>query len=128
MDYAFEQLGDDRFQQLCQALISMEHPGVQCYPLGQADGGRDALALADGIVFQVKFTKHALVERDPHKWVMATIRDEVAKVKALIGKGARKYVLVTNVSGTAVPDVGSIDTVARCTVGPEVSTLRFLRG
>ena len=41
--YYYEALNDDSFQKLAQALIAVDHPNVQCLPLGQADGGRDAL-------------------------------------------------------------------------------------
>jgi hypothetical protein len=44
MDYPLEQLGPERFQQFCQALISLEFPKVQSFPVAQPDGGRDAAA------------------------------------------------------------------------------------
>jgi hypothetical protein len=44
MDYLYENLGDERFQELCQALLVKEMPHVQCFPIGQRDGGRDAIA------------------------------------------------------------------------------------
>lgn len=64
MDYLYENLGDERFQELCQALLVKELPHVQCFPIGQPDGGRDAIAyfaLNKGetafSVFQVKYMK-----------------------------------------------------------------------
>jgi hypothetical protein len=30
MSYQFETLGDERFQQLCQAVLVSDHPNVQC--------------------------------------------------------------------------------------------------
>ena len=38
MTYHYESLGDERFQQLAQALIAIEFPNVQCLPVGQPDG------------------------------------------------------------------------------------------
>ena len=43
MDYQLENLGDERFQQLCQALLVREFPDVQCFPVGMPDGGRDSI-------------------------------------------------------------------------------------
>jgi hypothetical protein len=42
MSYHFEELGDERFQQLCQAILTCAFPNVQCLPVSQPDGGRDA--------------------------------------------------------------------------------------
>jgi hypothetical protein len=75
MSYPLESLGSDRFQRLCQALLVREYPDVKCFPIGQADGGRDAVApSADAagafVVFQVKFTSAALAITDPHKWAL----------------------------------------------------------
>lgn len=43
MDYLYENLGDERFQEFCSSLISKEFPNIQVYPVGQPDGGRDSL-------------------------------------------------------------------------------------
>jgi len=43
VDSQFENLGPERFQQLCQALLVKEYPNVQCFPVAQPDGGRDAI-------------------------------------------------------------------------------------
>ena len=40
---------------------------------------------------------------------METLKKELPKVRAQIRKGAQRFVLITNVSGTAHFDVGSID-------------------
>ena len=45
MDYPLENLGPDRFQQLCQSLLLSEHTDVQCFPISQPDGGRDAVRI-----------------------------------------------------------------------------------
>lgn len=115
MDYPLENLGPERFQQVCQALLVRELPDIQCFPVGQPDGGRDAVAsymLQRKVkfgVYQVKYARRPLSESDPHKWLIAIAEDEAPKIAALIPKGASRYVLITNISGTAHPDVGSID-------------------
>ena len=115
MDYPLENLGPERFQQLCQALLTQEQPDVQCFPIAQPDGGRDATAhfvtnTSKGfVVFQVKFSRNPHSEIDPHKWLLEIIENEAPKVAHLIPKGASKYYLITNVSGTAHLDSGSID-------------------
>jgi len=114
MDYPLENLGPERFQQLCQALLAKEYPRVQCFPVAQPDGGRDAVSYfsdsADKfMVFQVKYARKPLADTEPHKWLAAIIDDEAPKVNGLIPRGAVRYVLVTNVPGTAHLDQGSID-------------------
>lgn len=117
MDYPIENLDPERFQQLCQALLAKEYKPLQCFPVAQPDGGRDATStsfLIDGrndsfMVFQVKYLRKPQAEPDPHKWLLAIIKDEAPKVKELIPKGAVGYVLLTNISGTAHPESGSID-------------------
>jgi hypothetical protein len=115
VDYPLENLGPERFQLLCQALLAREHRGVQCFPVAQPDGGRDALyypSTTDSdkfVVFQVKFARRPLTEADPRKWLIAIVEGELPKVKTLILRGAMQYVVMTNVPGTAHPDAGSID-------------------
>jgi hypothetical protein len=56
--YLYERLTEKRFQQLCSALLVREFPGVTCFPVGQKDGGRDAVRKAPGqkmIIYQVKW-------------------------------------------------------------------------
>lgn len=116
MDYALENLGDERFQEICQALLAKEFPEVQCFPVGQPDGGRDAIAwFRNGgkergfAVFQIKYTRKPLVEKDPHKWLTSILEKEGPKIRELVPKGARSYYLITNIPGTAHLDTGSID-------------------
>lgn len=120
MDYLFENLGEDRFQELCQALLIKEFPNVQCFPIRQPDGGRDAVAYTrDHLrpdrrdnpfhVFQVKYVRRPLAQSDPHKWLLDTLEKEAPKLKTLIPKGAKAYYLLTNIPGTSHLDVGSID-------------------
>jgi hypothetical protein len=115
MDYPLENLDPERFQQLCQSLLVKEFPRVQCYPVAQPDGGRDASSLlwgGDGrkfIGFQVKYARKPQAETDPHKWLMGILEDEAPKVRELIPRGAMGYVLLTNIPGTAHLDKGAID-------------------
>ena len=63
MDYPLENLGPERFQQFCQALLVKEYPRVQCFPVAQPDGGRDAVS--HYVVLQrleTAFGKFTLVE------------------------------------------------------------------
>lgn len=120
MDYQFENLDPDQFQQMCQALLTKEYPHVQCFPIRQPDGGRDAVVYyhrrqttKEFIVFQVKFVLKPLSMTDPHQWLTEIISGEAPKVKQLIPKGAEAYYLLTNVPGTAHLDSGSIDKVRK---------------
>ncbi|GMV30497.1 MAG: hypothetical protein AMXMBFR59_26220 [Rhodanobacteraceae bacterium] len=113
-DYHLENLGPERFQLLCNALIAKEHPNTQCFPVGQPDGGRDAvsyLSFGGSVVYQVKYSRMPLAEHDPRAWLRSVIADEVPKVAKLLAGGVTKYILITNVPGTAHPGGGSIDTV-----------------
>lgn len=115
MNYPLENLGPHRFQQLCQALLSKSFPDAQCFPISQPDGGRDATLTSktqhgkEFIIFQVKFTSHALRERQPHKSIVQALRHELPKLKGQIQNEATKFILMTNVPGTAPPKRGSID-------------------
>jgi hypothetical protein len=115
MDYLFENLGDERFQEFCSSLISKEFPNSQSFPVGQPDGGRDSLVYIlntpkkEFIVFQVKYVRNANTKIDLHKWLTEIVIQEAPKVQKLIPKGAKQFVLLTNVKGTSHLDVGSID-------------------
>ena len=118
MDYPYENLGPETFQLFCQALLAKEHPGMQCFPVAQPDGGRDATQMypqlagaKDFAMFQVKFVRQPLAEKDPHNWIKEIVADEAPKVKKQMRSGARMFVLMTNVPGTAHPETGSIDIV-----------------
>ena len=119
MDYSLENLGPERFEEICHALLSRAFPSTQCFPVGQRDGGRDAVSYSapqasrEIVVYQVKFVRHPLAEKEPHKWLKRTVEAEAPKVHALVPKGATKYYLLTNVPGTAHPESGSIDAVQR---------------
>ncbi len=115
MDYPFESLNPEKFQEFAQALLVREFPDLQCFPVAQPDGGRDILTYKPGfptqnfLVYQVKYVRRPLAEKDTHKWLLEIIKGEAPKVKGLIEKGAKQFFLITNVPGTAHPDVGSID-------------------
>jgi len=120
MDYPFENLDPETFQQFCQALLAKEFSNVQCFPVAQPDGGRDALSYFSEdeersfIMYQVKFVRQPQAETDPHKWLIKTLKGEngeAAKLKKQIPKGAKQYILLTNIKGTAHPDSGSIDQI-----------------
>src|SRR5215217_7428429 len=119
MDYLLEQLGDERFQELCQALLAKSNPEVECLPVSQPDGGRDAISYRlrhrlqgrPFVVFQVKFVRKPHSIKDPHKWIIDVVKSEAPIIANLIPKGASAFYLLTNVPGTAHPDVGSIDLV-----------------
>jgi hypothetical protein len=89
MDYNLEALGDERFQKLCQALLTTSFPNVQCLPVGQPDGGRDAFARQPGgfIVFQVKYSRNP-ANKDERIAISDLIKSEKPKVDELIKRGA----------------------------------------
>ena len=112
MDYPLENLGPDRFQALCQSLLAKLLPDIQCFPLYQSDGGRDALLPSDKdvgehVVFQVKFVQDPTQVRK----LLRALRQEIPKIKELVKAGAEKYYLLTNVRGTGKLGSGSIDTM-----------------
>lgn len=113
--YLLEQLGPDKFQELAQALILTEHKGVQCFPVGQADGGRDALSFSHrspnepGILFQVKYIRDPQ-RPDARSRVVGAIENERHKIETLLQNGSfDRYVIVTNVQGSATLQTGTID-------------------
>lgn len=116
MDYNYESLLDQRFQKLCQALLLKEYKHVQCFPVGMADGGRDATSNVNGkleTVFQVKFTHKPGSIRNVAKWITDTLDDELEKIERLKELGATRYILITNAFPTAKLDSGTIDKVSK---------------
>ena len=116
MDYNYEALEDKRFQKLCQALIVAQFPAVQCLPVGEADGGRDAFLVRghpgnkDIHVFQVKFSRNPDDSRARNA-ISNLVKSEQENVKRLIADGVSSYYFITNVKGTASSKRGSIDKV-----------------
>ena len=117
MDYLYENLGDERFQEFCQSLLQNEFPNTQSFPVGQPDGGRDSVTYfmestkKEFAVFQVKYVRNPYQIKDVHKWLTETIKGEVEKIEKLIPQGATSYYLMTNVKGTAHMGAGAIDLV-----------------
>jgi hypothetical protein len=114
MPYRYDDMGDERFQHMCQALLAHVMPDVQCFPVSQPDGGRDAvnragLKLKDRVVFQVKWTGQPSAVRDPVKWLTSAINGEREKIKRLVSEGLRQYILMTNIRATAAPHRGTHD-------------------
>lgn len=116
MDYHYEALDEKKFQKLCQALIVAQYPNAQCLPVGQPDGGRDAIVghidsdQSGFTVFQVKFSNYP-GQKEERDAINAVIKSEKSKVENLIQRGATEYVFVTNVRGSSHLDCGSIDQV-----------------
>jgi hypothetical protein len=109
--YLYERLGDKRFQELCNALLVNEYPAgqMQSFPVGQADGGRDAVRKTDGrvVIYQVKWSKKAI--KSPVGWLDGAIKGESAKIKKLVENGANEYVLMTSLPGTSTSGRGTMD-------------------
>ena len=115
--YPYERLNPESFQELSQSLLLKAYPGLQCFPVGQPDGGRDGIVRSFRtagetpafILFQVKFVRRELNPSEARKWLLKTLRHELPKVQRLVSEGAQEFVLVTNVRGTAHHKHGSID-------------------
>ncbi|MHA3700760.1 NACHT domain-containing protein [Jatrophihabitans sp. YIM 134969] len=107
--YLYERLSEKRFQQLCGALLAVSFPDVSCFPVGHSDGGRDARrkSASDSMIYQVKWTSKRV--QSPSGWLSKAIDDEHDNIERLVADGATKYVLMTNVAGTAQRRSGSID-------------------
>lgn len=104
--YLYSRLSEGAFQQLCGALIRRKYDPVQCFPVGMADGGIDAMSHGS-IIYQVKWSSK--VQQNPHTWLKATIEGERKKISALVEKGATRYILMTSVAGTTTSeDTGSM--------------------
>lgn len=117
--FHYEQTDPERFQQLCQSLIVAEFPNVTCYPVGQRDGGRDALQFItpsarqrEARLFQVKFVREPAKIKNVHDWLAKIIEEEAPKVDKLLSKRQEvsEYILVTNVPGTSYLGAGTMDT------------------
>lgn len=115
MKYIYENLGPDLFQEFVQSLLIETNPDIACYPVGQADGGRDAtLALGSKSqfnVYQVKYSRDPSKIKDVVSWLEKAIKKEMGSVQKLFKRGAKKYYLVTNVPGTSKLDSGTMDKV-----------------
>lgn len=114
--YLLEELGDERFQQLAQALLLSAFPTAQILPVGMPDGGRDAFIRPstrnpkEHVVFQVKYSKSP-TDKSERDVIEQLVRSDVSRIKELVAAGATQYYLITNVRGTSHPASGSIDRV-----------------
>lgn len=108
--YLYERLTDKRFQELCGALLAHLFPNLTCYPVGQADGGRDAVhknPTTGDAIYQVKWTSKPL--RDPVAWLDSAINQEAENIKQLVKDGAAQYYLLTSIAGTSARNRGTMD-------------------
>lgn len=119
MDYPYEQLDPETFQQFCQALLVLEQPNLRSFPVAQPDGGRDAIARPTPNsgnrfrMYQVKFVRDITTLDDPKEWLSEIIKKEVPKIDRQIPMGAEEFILITNVKGTAHLGAGTIDRIAK---------------
>ncbi|WP_308468517.1 NACHT domain-containing protein [Rathayibacter soli] len=118
MAYRYQDLDDQRFQKLCQSLLVIVFPNVQCLPVRQSDGGRDAVVRQPGkpserVIYQVKWTADHRAHPDPVKWLEDTIAGEHKNIQRLVKEGAQQYVLMTNMPSTAHPKGGRLDRLDR---------------
>ncbi|WP_225732675.1 NACHT domain-containing NTPase [Nocardia sp. JCM 34519] len=112
MQYSYEHLNPDRFQELCQAILVREYRHVQCFPIGQRDGGRDALVVLESgerVVFQIKFKRERLKNDDPYTHIKKCIDSEKSNIARLASEGFERYVLMTNLGGSSARSVGAMD-------------------
>jgi hypothetical protein len=106
MNYLLKTLGDEPFQQLCQAILLCSYPEVQCLPVGQRDGGWDAYQRRTKrrdkfIVFQASVRDPST--REARDFVQEVIKSEKTKVDRSIARGATAYYLLTNVPRLWIP-------------------------
>lgn len=96
--YLYWRLSEKQFQQLCGTLLRAKFDPVQCFPVGMADEGIDAISHGS-IVYQVKWTsKH---QQNPATWLEAALEAEFDKIRKLVNEGrATRYILMTSVAAT----------------------------
>lgn len=109
MGYLYENSNPERFQHFCQSLISLSLPALQCFPIGQPDGGRDGWDPDTKTVLQVKFKRDADIESA--EWMINALEKELPKIHRLADRGAERYIMATNAHGTAHLENGRIDKV-----------------
>lgn len=109
--YLYGRLGSDKFQQLVQALLVFKFDGIQCLPVGQADGGRDAMqrTATGALIYQVKWSEKRV--SNPVTWLSAAVKDEGDNIRRLVAEGAKRYIIVTNLKGSSAATNGEIDKV-----------------
>jgi hypothetical protein len=65
------------------------------------------------IVYQVKYSRNPTTVDNVSDWLTEKTAGEEEKIERLKDRGVKEYFLITNVSGTAHLDVGSIDKTVR---------------
>ncbi|MEU7474376.1 hypothetical protein AB0A63_00215 [Lentzea sp. NPDC042327] len=103
-------MGEKAFQQMCSALLASDFPGVTCMPVGQSDGGRDAVRRNESggsVIYQVKWTAKPV--QNAVNWLRGALDGEADNIRRLVREGATEYVLITSVAGTSVPGRGTMD-------------------
>ena len=111
MGYLYENSNAERFQHLCQSLLSSDYQALQCFPVGQPDGGRDGWDSESRTVLQVKFKRTD--DEENAEWIIESLEKELPKIQKLASRGAEKYIIATNARGTAHQDAGRIDKVQK---------------
>lgn len=114
--YPYEDLGPERFQELCQVLILQRFPRAQCMPIGMADGGRDAVVSRRGkdvTVFQVKFRRKTPLAKTNYQdyldWLQEAVERELPTILRLASTGVKHYVLISNVPCSSHSGIGTRD-------------------
>lgn len=115
--YAYENLSPQQFQEVCQALLAKAFQDMQCFPVDESDGGRDALVYVTHhgrgrrvLVFQVKFIEPLRMRSEVAR-LLQSLKREVPKIARLVERGADRYVLLTNATGSGRLDHGAIDKI-----------------
>ncbi len=121
MKYPLENLSPELFQEFAQSLLLREFPDITCFPIGQPDGGRDALRYIESKqvnskrttwIFQIKYTRDPNIQ-DLEEWLDGVIKLEIKKINELISRGCEKYILITNAIASSHLDVGKMDKVQK---------------
>jgi hypothetical protein len=117
---SYEDLGAERFQELCQALLAKQYPRLICFPVGMPDGGRDAAVphrTEDSIVFQIKFRRRTPLADATYpeylKWLQQAIKSDISSLARLLAKGIKRYVVISNAPGSPHPRTGTMDQMRR---------------
>lgn len=111
--FRYENTTPERFQEFCQALFLPDFPGLQCFPIGQPDGGRDGVALMNQniAILQVKFKRKDELAEDTAAWLISSLEGEIGKVERLKELGAEQYIIISNASASSHLHSGQRDRV-----------------
>lgn len=80
---------------------------VEVFPTGQRDGGRDITVDKRGVVLQVKFSKDR--RKNPVTWLKSAVQGEDKNIRRLVEAGCERYILMTNIEGSAASGSGDRD-------------------